>query len=114
MFGTNANENKTAEKVVYTVKVTSARATKNEHIVMVDLDVNGVKISSCMLKEIVCKTDGEKHKAGDICFVLNFPAEKVGDKYYNRAWFPVSNELMDDILKQTQKKLEAAAANKNL
>lgn len=114
MFGTNANENKTAAKVDYNVKVISARATKNEHIVMIDLDVNGVKISSCMLKEIVCKTDGEKHKAGDICFVLNFPSEKVGDKYYDRAWFPVSNELMDDILKQTQKKLESAAANKNL
>lgn len=114
MFGTK-NENTTAAaKVDYKVTVTSARATKNEHIVMVDLDVNGVKISSCMIKEIVCKTDGEKHKAGDICFVLNFPSEKVGDKYYNRAWFPVSNELMDDILKQTQKKLEAAAANKNL
>ena len=102
MFGTNANENKTAAKVDYKVTVTSARATKNEHTVVVDLDVNGVRISSCMLKEIVCKTDGEKHKAGDICFVLNFPAEKVGDKYYNRAWFPVSNDNLEDIINQVK------------
>lgn len=106
MFGTNKNESND-NKVVYNVTVDAARSTKNEHIVMVDLDVNGVKIKSCMIKELEVKNDGEKYKKGDICFVLQFPSEKVGDKYYNRVWFPVSNQLMQDILDQTQKKLEA-------
>ena len=69
---------------------------------MVDLDVNGVKIKSCMLKEIEVQKDGEKHKKGDICYVLNFPSEKVGDKYYNRAWFPYSNANVDDIISQVK------------
>ena len=105
MFSTNKNES--TDKLTYNVTVTAARATKNEHIVMVDLVVNGVKISSCMIKETTVKADGEKYKKGDICFILQFPSEKVGDKWFNRVWFPVSNELMQDILDQTQKKLEA-------
>ena len=106
MFGTNKNESND-NKVIYNVTVEAARSTKNDHIVMVDLDVNGVKIKSCMIKELTVKNDGEKYKKGDICYILQFPSEKVGDKWYNRVWFPVSNELMQDILDQTQKKLEA-------
>ena len=106
MFGTK-NENATTNKVDYNVRVLSARATKNDKIVMIDIDVNGVKIKSCMLKELEVKNDGQKYKKGDICFVLQFPSEKVGDKYYNRCWFPISNDLMQDILKQTEAKLEA-------
>ena len=104
MFGTAKEAKKEAaeSKVEYTIKVEAARATKNDSIVMVDLDVNGVKIKSCMLKEITVKKDGEKHKAGDICYVLNFPSEKVGDKYYNRVWFPASNNHIDDIVRQVQ------------
>ena len=103
MFGTEKKEVKeTAAKVEYNIKVEAARATKNDSIIMVDLDVNGVKIKSCMLKEAVVKEDGEKHKKGDIVYFLNFPSEKVGDKYYNRAWFPVSNANMEDIIKQVK------------
>ena len=104
MFGTAKEAKKEAaeSKVEYTIRVEAARATKNDSIVMVDLDVNGVKIKSCMLKEITVKKDGEKHKAGDICYVLNFPSEKVGDKYYNRVWFPASNNHIDDIVRQVQ------------
>ena len=104
MFGTEKKEVKrdAAEKIDYIIKVEAARATKNDSIIMVNLDVNGVKIKSCMLKEIVCQKDGDKHKKGDICYVLNFPSEKVGDKYYNRVWFPVSNEHIDDIISQVK------------
>lgn len=103
MFGTKKEEKAAAsEKKEYQIKVESARATKNEHIVMVDLDVNGVKIKSCMIKETTVKKDGEKYKAGDTCYILNFPSEKVGDKYYNRCWFPVSNDNMKDILGQVE------------
>ena len=63
MFGTNE---KKEEKRSYQVKVDAARRTKNDSIVMIDLDINGVKVKSCMLKEIVCQKDGDKHKKGDL------------------------------------------------
>ena len=103
MFGTEKKEvKKDAAKIDYQIKVEAARATKNDSIIMVDLDVNGVKIKSCMLKEATVKEDGEKHKKGDIVYFLNFPSEKVGDKYYNRAWFPVSNENLESIISQVK------------
>lgn len=104
MFGTNEKKEvkKDAAKIDYKIKVEAARATKNNSIIMVDLDVNGVKIKSCMLKEATVKEDGEKHKKGDIVYFLNFPSEKVGDKYYNRAWFPVSNENLESIISQVK------------
>ena len=100
MFGTNE---KKEEKRSYTVKVDAARATKNDNIVMVDLDINGVKIHSCMLKEIECTKDGTAHKKGDICYVVNFPSEKgKNDKWYNIVWCPLSNDNIDDIVKQVK------------
>lgn len=103
MFGSEKKEVKAAEqKRSFEIKVDAARTTKNDKIVMVDLDVNGVKIKSCMLKEAVVKENGEKHKKGDIVYFLNFPSEKVGDKYYNRAWFPASNENIEDIVNQVK------------
>ena len=87
----------------YDVKVMAARTTKNDSIVMIDLDINSVKVKSCMLKEIECKEDGKVHKKGDICYVVNFPAEKGKDgKWYNMVWCPLSNENIDDIVKQVQ------------
>lgn len=92
-----------ATKRQYEVTVDAARLTKKDSIVMVDLDVNGVKIKSCMLKEIEVQKDGEKYKKGDITYVLNFPSEKGSDnKYYNRVWFPASNEIIKDICKQVE------------
>ena len=107
MFGTT-KEVKAAEqqKITYEIKVEAARATKNDKIVMLDLDVNGVKIKSCMLKEATVTKDGEKHKKGDTVYFLNFPSEKVGDKYYNRAWFPVSNDNLEDIINQVKSLLK--------
>lgn len=100
MFGTK--EEKARETWKYDIHVDAARATKNEKIMMLDLDVNGVKIKSCMLKEAEVKADGEKHKKGDTVYFLNFPSEKVGEKYYNRVWFPVSNANLDDIIRQVK------------
>ena len=108
MFGTNKEktEKAVAEKVDYNITVTAARTTKNDQIVMIDLLVNGVSIKSCMLKELTVTKDGTKYKKGDTCYVLNFPSEKSGDKYYNRVWFPVSNDNMETILSQVQSLLE--------
>lgn len=103
MFGTTKEvKAEEQQKISYVIKVDAARATKNDKIVMVDLDVNGVKIKSCMLKEATVTKDGEKHKKGDTVYFLNFPSEKVGDKYYNRAWFPVSNDNLEDIINQVK------------
>lgn len=104
MFGTEKKGVKkdAAQKVEYKITVEAARKTKSDIIVMVDLDVNGVKISSCMLKELTVTKDGKKYKKDDKCYVLNFPSEKVGDKYYNRCWFPVSNDNMEDIIRQVR------------
>ena len=102
MFGTTKEVKKEAADVKYTFTVKAVRQTKNDKIVMIDLDINGVTVKGCMLKEITVKQDGEKYKAGDICYVVNFPSEKVGNKYYNIVWAPVSNDNLDDILKQVK------------
>ena len=106
MFGTNKEKTEGTAKIDYNITVTAARATKNDQIVMIDLLVNGVSIKSCMLKELTVTKDGTKYKKGDTCYVLNFPSEKSGDNYYNRVWFPVSNDNMETILSQVQSLLE--------
>ena len=105
-FTKNTKKNtETSEKINYDIKVSGVRPTKNDSILMVDLVVNGVSIKSCILREIICQKDGELHKKGDVCYVLNFPSNKVGDKYYNQVWFPISNENIADILTQAQSML---------
>ena len=94
-----------AKRFDYEVEVEAVRPTKKDDLVIVDIRVNGVLINSCMLKELTVKKDGEKYKKGDTCYVLQFPQEKVGYKYYNRAWFPVSNETIQNIVDQVEKML---------
>lgn len=104
MFGT---EKKEEVKNTYVVNVDAARTTKNDSIVMIDLDINGVKVKRCMLKEIECKKDGTTHKKGDICYVVNFPSEKGSNgKWYNTVWCPLSNDIIDDIVKQVKSLLK--------
>lgn len=91
------------EQKNYDVKVIAARQTKNESIVMVDLEVNGVRIYSCVLKEVVCTKNTEAHKKGDVCTLLNLPQEKGTDgKYYDRVWFPISNAMIDNVRNQVE------------
>ena len=108
MFGTEKKEVKAdaQAKVDYNITVEAARKTKNDRIVMVDLNVNGVKVKSCILKELTVKKDGTVHKAGDIVYKLDFPAEKVGEKYFNMVWFPVSNENLEKIIDQVKSLLK--------
>ena len=101
MFGTEKKEEKKAA-ANYEINVDAARTTKNDSIIMIDLDVNGVKIKSCMLKEITVTKDGDKYKKGDTCYVVNFPSYKSGDKYYNHCWFPISNDNIEDIIRQVK------------
>lgn len=99
------NEEKKTEKVKYDITVDNVRQTKNDAILMVDITVNGVKIYSCIFKEITVKNDGKVYKKGDKCYVLNLPQEKSGDKYFDRVWFPISKENMDKITDQVKAKL---------
>lgn len=101
----NSENNEITEKVNYTFRVENVRKTKNDKILMIDLDVNGVKIYSCIFKEVTVKNDGKKYKAGDTCYMLTFPSEKVNDKYYDRVWCPVSKANMDSIIEQIKEKL---------
>lgn len=101
----NSENKEQTEKRTYEVNVLNVRKTKNDAILMLDIDVNGVKIYSCIFKELTVKKDGQKYKKGDKCYVLSLPSEKSGDKYYDRVWFPVSNETMDTIIEQIKKKL---------
>lgn len=102
MFGKSEKKTEDVKANSYEIKVEAVRRTKNDKIVMLDLVVNGVWIKSCMLKEVTVKEDGEKHKKGDTCYILNFPSEKSGNKYYNRAWFPYSNADIENICKQVE------------
>jgi DNA-binding cell septation regulator SpoVG len=101
----NSENKEQTDKRTYEVNVLNVRKTKNDAILMLDIDVNGVKIYSCIFKEVTVKKDGQKYKKGDKCYVLSLPSEKSGDKYYDRVWFPVSNETMDTIIEQIKEKL---------
>ena len=101
----NSENKEQTDKRTYEVNVLNVRKTKNDAILMLDIDVNGVKIYSCIFKEVTVKKDGQKYKKGDKCYVLSLPSEKSGDKYYDRVWFPVSNVTMDTIIEQIKEKL---------
>ena len=104
MFGTEKKEVKkeAANKVDYVIKVDKVIKTKNDSILILNLDVNGVLINGCMLKEVTVKKDGTKYKAGDKCYVLDYPSVKRDDKYYRQVWFPVTNANMDSIIAQVK------------
>ena len=56
MFGsTKEVKAEEQQKITYEIKVEAARTTKNDSIIMLDIEVNGVKIKSCMLKEATVK-----------------------------------------------------------
>ncbi len=101
MFETESKR-PTHETKDYVVKVDKVIKTKNDSMLMLNLDINGVLVNSCMLKEVTVKKDGQKYKAGDKCYVLDFPSQKVGDKYYRTVWFPVSSENMQSIIEQVK------------
>ena len=103
MFDNEVKTTRPATKTTeWVVKVDKVIKTKNDNILMVNLDVNGVLIKGCFFKEVTVKKDGQKYKAGDKCYILDYPSDKVGDKYYRRVWFPVSNANMDSIIAQVK------------
>ena len=62
--------------------------------IAVDLEVNGVMIYGCYYRE------GED-KNGKEYNMLAFPSKKGSDgKYYNHAYFKISDELLENIQQQ--------------
>lgn len=100
----DSDEKTTAQQA--NIEVTAARTTKNNNTVMFDMKYNGVSISGCSLREVICKKDGEKHKAGDKCYIVGFPQRKYNDKYYNIVWAPISSNDTAEICKQVKEKLK--------
>ena len=106
MFGSNESEEKVTGNYTFTVE--KARATKNDKIVMLNLDVNGVKISGAMLKEVTVTKDTKKYKKGDIAYILSFPNYKGQDNnWYNHCWAPVSEDNLKSVIEQTKVLLSA-------
>lgn len=82
-------------EVKYDVKVTRVKDfTKDEKTcIAIDMEVNGVTIHGSFYR---CG----KTKDGKDYQMISFPSKKSGDKYYNHAYFPISDELMPEIEKQ--------------
>lgn len=86
------------EKIDYVVKVLKAKDfskdSKLDTNVAFDMEVNGIKIYGCWLKE------GTSKKGKDYSLV-SLPSKKGSDdNYYNVAWFPISKELVEEIRDQ--------------
>ena len=86
------------EKIEYVVKVLRAKdfteKSKLDTNVAFDMEVNGIKIYGCWLKEGTSK-DGKDYS------VISLPSHKGKDgDYYSVAWFPISKELTKEIREQ--------------
>ena len=88
---------KSTEKKTPDIKVKVNRAIEFESgDVGFDADVNGITVYNMVYHE-------GKTKKGYEYSVVNFPQRKgKDDKYYNLVWFPVSDELKADIVKQLE------------
>ena len=103
MFGEETKSTRpTHETMEYVIKVDKVIKTKKDDLLMINLDVNGVLINGCFLKEVTVKEDGQKYKKGDKCYIIDYPSQKVGDKYYRQVWFPVSNENLASVIEQVK------------
>ena len=94
---------KKEKRVEYDVNVLRAKDfTENSKLdtnVAFDMEVNGIKIYGCWLKEGTGK-DGKEYS------LVSLPSQKGKDgNYYSVAWFPISKELTKEIREQIVKML---------
>ena len=102
MLGNITNQNNQAAEIQqsYSVKVTRVQAIKQGTFAF-DMDVNGIKIYSMFYREGV--------KNGKEWSIIAFPARKgKDDKYYNHCFFPISDALKAEIVKQMNSLLGGA------
>ena len=89
---------KKEKRVEYVVKVLRAKdfteKSKIDTNVAFDMEVNGIKIYGCWLKEGTSKNEKDYS-------VVSLPSQKGKDgNYYSVAWFPISKELTKEIREQ--------------
>ena len=89
---------KKEKRVDYVVNVLRAKDfTENSKLdtnVAFDMEVNGIKIYGCWLKE-------GTGKYGKEYSLISLPSQKGKDgNYYGVAWFPISKELTKEIREQ--------------
>ena len=89
---------KKEKRVEYDVNVLRAKdlteKSKLDTNVAFDMEVNGIKIYGCWLKEGTGK-DGKEYS------LISLPSQKGKDgNYYSVAWFPISKELTKEIREQ--------------
>ena len=89
---------KKEKRVEYVVNVLRAKdfteKSKLDTNVAFDMEVNGIKIYRCWLKE-------GTSKYGKYYSVISLPSQKGKDgNYYSVAWFPISKELTKEIREQ--------------
>ena len=94
---------KKEKRVDYVVNVLRAKdfteKSKLDTNVAFDMEVNGIKIYGCWLKEGAGKDEKEYS-------LISLPSQKGKDgNYYNVAWFPISKELTKEIREQIVKML---------
>ena len=88
-------EQATATNNTFNIKVIRASAYK-ENAFVFDMIVNGVYIYGCWYKQ------GKSKNGNDYSFI-DFPSMKgKNGKYYNHAWFSVSNDIKAEIEKQIE------------
>ena len=92
---TTSNSNETfenVEKVVYNYTINRVREVIDT-MVSFNIIVNGVTIYG--MKVIKFTKDGQER------MMVAFPSQKGNnEKYYNHAFFPMSNEMQADIIAQ--------------
>lgn len=88
-------QDKTFENVQhidYTYTINHVREV-TDTMVSFNLIINGITIYG--MKLIKYTKDGQEN------MMIAFPSQKgKNDKYYNHVWFPMSNEVRDDIIKK--------------
>ena len=89
---------KKEKRVDYVVNVLRAKdfteKSKLDTNVAFDMEVNGIKIYGCWLKEGTGKDEKEYS-------LISLPSQKGKDgNYYSVAWFPISKELTKEIREQ--------------
>ena len=92
------NDEEKKERINYVVKVLKAKDfsenSKLDTNVAFDMEVNGIKIYGCWLKE-------GNSKNGKDYSIVSLPSQKGKDgNYYSVTWFPISKELTTEIRDQ--------------
>lgn len=94
------NKKKDEELHVYDVEILKVKdfSKDGKTCIAVDLQVNGVKIYGCWYRVYE-----DRKKPGEEKGFISFPSRQGSDgKYYQYAWFPISEDLLQDLEKQIE------------